>query len=79
MQKQFRNLYEVSQKINEKQLTKEESRIYFEEVKRFENIVNSLEDVAKNYEGIIKKVLSSFSHDSSYIPKINEIIKSITS
>lgn len=70
-------MYETSQKITEKELIKEETRIYFEEVKRLEDIVNGLEEAAKVFETAIQKVLSSFNHDTSYITKINEIIKNL--
>jgi hypothetical protein len=40
-------LYEASQKITEKELVKEETRIYFEEVKKLEDIVNGLEEAAR--------------------------------
>lgn len=39
--------------------------------------MNGLEDIAKNYENVIKKIASSFTHDGSYIDRINQIIKSL--
>jgi hypothetical protein len=48
-----------------------------EEVKKVEDIVHSLEDTAKHFESAIKKISSNFTHDSSYIYKISEIIKNL--
>ena len=77
MQKEFKNLYELSQKIGEKELAKEEAKIYIEEMRRTEEMLNGLEEIVKKYEGIIKSSYAGFSHDSSYISKINDILKSL--
>lgn len=42
IQKEFKNLYELSQKIPEKDLIKEESKIYFDEIKSTEELLSSL-------------------------------------
>lgn len=70
-------MYELSQKIGEKELAKEEAKIYIEEMRRTEEMLNGLEEIVKRYEGIIKGSYAGFSHDSSYITKINDILKSL--
>lgn len=77
MQKEFKGLYELSQKIGEKELAREEAKIYLEEMRRTEEMLNGLEDIVKRYESIIKGSYGGFSHDSSYITKINDILKSL--
>ena len=42
IQKDFRLLYELSQKINEKDLAKEENKIYVTEMRSTEEMINSL-------------------------------------
>ena len=41
--------------------------------------MNGLEDIVKRYESIIKNSYSVFTHDTSYISKINDILKTLNS
>lgn len=77
VQKEFKLLYELSLKINEKDLAREESKIYMTEMKATEGLLNNLETIIKSYENIIKGCHSNFVHDSSFINKINDIIRNM--
>lgn len=49
VQKDFRALYELSQKISEKELAKEEAKIYVNEMRMTEDLIHNLEDLIKKY------------------------------
>lgn len=48
-------------------------------MKNTEELLNGLEDIVKRYESIIKNSYNGFTHDTSYISKINEILKALNS
>lgn len=66
-------------KIQEKELGKEENRIYLQEVRNAQEFFGVLEAVVKQYEGGVKNFHSSFAHEGVFHYKIIEIIKSIGS
>jgi len=41
------------------------------------DLLNNLEKVIKNYESIIKLYNPSFTHDGSYIVKIQDVVKTL--
>lgn len=46
-------------------------------MKHTEELLNGLEEIVKRYEIIIKNSYPAFTHDNSYISKINEILKTL--
>jgi hypothetical protein len=49
IQKDFKALHELTQKISDKDLAKEESKIYVTEMKDTEDLINTLEDIFQRY------------------------------
>jgi hypothetical protein len=77
-QKEFKILYELSLKISEKDLAKEEAKIYASEMKITIDLLNNLESVVRNYENVIKVYNPGFAHDGSFIARVNEIVKTMS-
>jgi hypothetical protein len=77
-QKDFRTLYELSQKISEKDLAKEEAKIYVSEMRLTEELITNLEDIVQRYDSVIKKYHPAFAHDSTQIAKINDIFRNLS-
>lgn len=71
IQKDFKALYELSHKISEMDLAKEEARIYMNEMKNTEQLLNNIEDVVRRYELIVKASHPNFAHDGTTILKVN--------
>lgn len=46
-------------------------------MKNTERLLNGIEEMVKKYEVIIKNSYPAFTHDNSYISKINEILKTL--
>lgn len=78
VQKEFKNLYELSLKVTEEEVAGEESRIYGEKVRKTEELLNGLEETMKDYEAVIKKAMGHFGHDRNYFAKIQELLKAIS-
>ena len=77
-QKEFKSFYQLSIKVNEKDLIKEEARIYLSQIRETCNLLNSLESIMNQYEKLAKSSNHDFEHDTSCMAKINEIAKSLS-
>ena len=42
-----------------------------------EELLNGIEDIMKEYEAVIKKVMANFGHDRSYFARVQELFKAI--
>lgn len=77
MQKDFRVFFELASKINEKDLAREEAKIYNAEIKTISEIIGNLDSLFKNIEGVVKNYSAGYAHDATYYLKVTDIIKSI--
>jgi hypothetical protein len=76
-QKEFKSFHELASKLAEKDLAREEGRIYHAEIKTVSEIIAQLDGHLRGVEQTIKNYSGAFVHDSSYLAKIAEVIKSI--
>lgn len=77
MQKDFRNMYELSMRVGEEEVAREESRIYAERVRWTEELLDGVEGVMKDYEALVKKSMGGFGHDRNYFARVQELLKAI--